>query len=117
MKLDDFLFRAKMYTQWYDLWHLAKSEEVIDEGRFPNPGGWNIIFSVLVAEGEYWNRYAETDVNKPECLGRTISHLHETQNQVKADLEECRSKGLPEESVGSLTNQGHLPVNSLPASD
>ena len=39
------------------------------------------------------------------------------QDRARVDLEEMMSKELPEESVGSLTNQGHLPVNSLPASD
>lgn len=117
MRMDGFLFRAKMYTQWYDLWHLAKSKEVIDARRFPNPGGWDIVFGVLVAEGEYWNGYAGTDVDKPDSFKRMLLQLHETQNQVKEDLDIWRSNDWPDESVEDPTIQEHLPVNSLPATD
>ena len=117
MQMDGFLFRAKMYTQWFDLWHLSKSEGVIDVRRFPNPGGWDIVFGVLVAEGEYWDGYAGTDVDKPEGFKRTLVLLRETQNQVKEDLEEWRSDDRLDESVEDLTIQEHLTVYSLSGSD
>ena len=116
MKMDDFLFRAKMYTQWYELWQLSKSKEVIDEHRFPNPGGWDIIFSVLVAEGKYWDGYAGTDVKKPDSFSHTLSQLNQTQEQVKAEHKDWASKEIPNGSADGETIEDFEPFVLIPKS-